>query len=53
MSGAKQAVFISYAREDAAAARLIAEDLRNFGIEVCFDREAPAGQGLDRPGRQT
>ncbi len=31
------AVFLSYAREDAEAARRIAEALRGFGIEVWFD----------------
>jgi len=31
------AVFLSYAREDAEAARRIAEALRGFGVEVWFD----------------
>ena len=31
------AVFLSYAREDGAAARRIAEALRGFGVEVWFD----------------
>jgi TolB-like protein/thioredoxin-like negative regulator of GroEL len=43
MSKQKKAVFISYAREDAAAARLIAEGLRNFGIEVWFDQNELRG----------
>jgi hypothetical protein len=32
------AVFLSYAREDADAARRIADALRAFGIEVWFDQ---------------
>ncbi|MDB6115574.1 MAG: Tetratricopeptide repeat protein, partial [Lacunisphaera sp.] len=30
-------MFLSYAREDAEAARRIAEALRGFGVEVWFD----------------
>jgi hypothetical protein len=30
-------VFLSYAREDAAAARRIADALRGFGVEVWFE----------------
>jgi len=37
MSEATKAVFLSYAREDAAAARRIAEALRAAGLEVWFD----------------
>lgn len=37
MSEATKAVFLSYAREDAAAAKRIAEALRGFGVEVWFD----------------
>ncbi|RXK54747.1 TIR domain-containing protein [Oleiharenicola lentus] len=37
MSDTGKAVFLSYAREDAAAAQLIAGALRGFGIEVWFD----------------
>ncbi len=36
-SAPKGAVFLSYAREDAAAAKRIAEALRGFGVEVWFD----------------
>jgi hypothetical protein len=32
------AVFLSYAREDAEAARRIADALRAFGVEVWFDQ---------------
>src|SRR4051812_23126963 len=38
MSSAPKAVFLSYAREDADAARRIAEALRGAGIEVWFDQ---------------
>ena len=34
---ASHAVFLSYARDDAAAARRIAEALRSNGLEVWFD----------------
>jgi len=36
-------VFLSYAREDAGAARRIAEALRGFGIEVWFDQSELRG----------
>ncbi|HWA28578.1 MAG TPA: TIR domain-containing protein [Lacunisphaera sp.] len=39
MSEPTKAVFLSYAREDAGAARRIADALRAFGIEVWFDQE--------------
>ncbi|MBC7369160.1 MAG: TIR domain-containing protein [Undibacterium sp.] len=42
-SPATPAVFISYAREDAAAARSIAGALRGFGIEVWFDQDELRG----------
>ena len=38
-----RAVFLSYAREDAIAARRIAEALRGFGIEVWFDQSELRG----------
>ena len=34
---APKAIFLSYARDDAAAARRIAEALRSSGLEVWFD----------------
>jgi TolB-like protein/Flp pilus assembly protein TadD len=37
MSDANKTVFISYAREDTAAARRVADALRSRGIEVWFD----------------
>ena len=37
------AVFLSYAREDAEAARRIADALRAFGIEVWFDQSELRG----------
>jgi TolB-like protein len=37
------AVFLSYAREDAEAARRIADALRGFGIEVWFDQNELLG----------
>lgn len=43
MSDAGKAVFLSYAREDADAARRIAEALRAFGIEVWFDQHELRG----------
>jgi TolB-like protein len=38
MSESPRAVFLSYAREDADAARRIADALRAFGVEVWFDQ---------------
>jgi TolB-like protein/cytochrome c-type biogenesis protein CcmH/NrfG len=38
-----QPVFLSYAREDAAAARRIADALRAFGVEVWFDQNELRG----------
>ena len=37
------AVFLSYAREDAAAARRIAEAMRGWGVEVWFDQSELRG----------
>jgi tetratricopeptide (TPR) repeat protein len=43
-----QAVFLSYAREDAAAAQRIAEALRSHGVEVWFDQaELRGGDSWD------
>ncbi len=43
------AVFLSYAREDTAAARRIAEALRAFGVEVWFDQsELRGGDAWDQ-----
>ena len=43
MSEANKAVFLSYAREDAEAAKRIAEALRAFGVEVWFDQNELRG----------
>ena len=43
MIGSPQAVFLSYASEDAAAARRICEALRSAGIEVWFDQSELRG----------
>ena len=40
---APRAVFLSYAREDAEAAKRIAEALRAFGVEVWFDQNELRG----------
>ncbi len=42
-SGSTKAVFLSYAREDTAAAQRIAEALRSNGIEVWFDQNELRG----------
>jgi TolB-like protein/Flp pilus assembly protein TadD len=39
----QRAVFLSYAREDAEAAKRIAEALRGFGVEVWFDMDELRG----------
>ena len=39
----RSSVFVSYAREDAAAARRIAEALRAFGVEVWLDEDELRG----------
>lgn len=43
MSEPTKAVFLSYAREDSAAALRLAEALRTFGIEVWFDQDELRG----------
>ena len=50
---ATRAVFLSYAREDAASARRIAEALRSSGIEVWFDEsELRGGDAWDQKIRR-
>ena len=49
MSDASKAIFLSYARDDAAAARRIAEALRASGLEVWFDEnELRGGDAWDQ-----
>ena len=49
----RRAVFLSYAREDSAAAQRIAEALRSHGIEVWFDQnELRGGDAWDAKIRQ-
>ena len=43
MADSNQAVFLSYAREDAAAAGRIADALRSHGVEVWFDQSELRG----------
>ncbi|MBL9202460.1 MAG: TIR domain-containing protein [Opitutaceae bacterium] len=43
---APRAIFVSYARDDAAAARRIAEALRGAGLEVWFDENELTGGDL-------
>ena len=43
MTDAKQAVFLSYAKQDAAAAARICDALRAAGIEVWFDQSELRG----------
>ena len=53
MSEPGRAVFLSYAREDADAARRIAEALRAFGVEVWFDQsELRGGDAWDQTIRR-
>jgi len=53
MSEPAKAVFLSYARDDAAAARRIAEALRASGLEVWFDEnELRGGDAWDAKIRQ-
>ena len=53
MSESTKAVFLSYARDDAAAARRIAEALRASGLEVWFDEnELRGGDSWDAKIRQ-
>lgn len=48
MSVTTEAIFLSYAREDAAAARRIAEAMRASGLEVWFDEnELRGGEAWD------
>jgi TolB-like protein len=49
VTGPSQAVFLSYASEDAAAAERICEALRTAGVEVWFDKsELRGGDAWDR-----
>lgn len=43
MSDPAKAVFLSYASQDAEAARRICEALRSAGVEVWFDQSEPVG----------
>lgn len=43
MSDANKAVFLSYASQDAEAARRICEALRSAGVEVWFDQSELRG----------
>ena len=53
MSGTSNAIFISYASEDAEAAARISEALRADGVEVWFDRsELRGGDAWDRQIRE-
>jgi TolB-like protein/Tfp pilus assembly protein PilF len=53
LSSSNGAIFLSYAREDAAAARRIAEALRAHGLEVWFDEdELRGGDAWDAKIRQ-
>src|SRR5471032_339344 len=52
-SGLPKAVFLSYAREDTAAAQRIAEALRSHGVEVWFDQsELRGGDAWDQKIRR-
>src|SRR5271165_4615905 len=52
-STSNRAVFLSYAREDAAAAGRIAEALRSHGVEVWFDQsELRGGDAWDQKIRR-
>jgi hypothetical protein len=52
-AGSRGAVFLSYASEDGAAVRRIAEALRGIGIEVWFDEdELAGGDAWDRKIRE-
>ena len=48
MNPSSPAIFLSYAREDTAAARRIADALRAAGVEVWFDQ----GDGKNRGGKK-
>ena len=43
MSTENSAVFLSYASQDAEAAKKICEALRTAGVEVCFDQNELVG----------
>jgi TolB-like protein/Tfp pilus assembly protein PilF len=52
-SGSPKAVFLSYAREDTAAAQRIAEALRSHGVEAWFDQsELRGGDAWDQKIRR-
>ncbi len=52
-ASANRAVFVSYAREDTAAAQRIAEALRSHGVEVWFDQnELRGGDAWDQKIRR-
>jgi hypothetical protein len=42
-SAGSRAIFLSYSREDAEAARRVADALRAFGVEVWFDQNELRG----------
>jgi hypothetical protein len=44
-ASANRAVFLSYASQDAEAARCISESLRNGGVEVWFDADGGLEHG--------
>jgi hypothetical protein len=53
VSGPTRAVFLSYASQDAVAARRISDALRSAGIEVWFDQsELRGGDAWDQRIRQ-
>ena len=53
MNGAPRSVFLSYASQDAEAARRICEELRTAGIEVWFDQsELVGGDAWDQKIRK-
>ena len=53
MAGTSNAVFVSYASEDAEAAQRICDGLRAAGIEVWFDKsELRGGEAWDRQIRE-
>ncbi len=53
MGASSKAVFVSYAREDTAAAQRVAEALRSQGVEVWFDQnELRGGDAWDQKIRK-
>ena len=53
MSESSKSVFLSYAREDAAAARHLAAALRGAGVDVWFDQsELRGGDAWDQKLRR-